>query len=71
MSPKALVVLEKLSAEQMRANARCDLWAERAVRYRRAGEVRKAERAEMQAVRCLQHLKRLNERSQAVQNQQR
>jgi hypothetical protein len=55
--------LEKLSAEQVRINARCDMWAARAMRYRRAGELARAERAELHAVRCLQQIKRLAERT--------
>jgi hypothetical protein len=58
--------LEKLSAEQVRVNARCDAWAARAMRYRQAGELAKAERAELQAVRCLQQIKRLEERTRAA-----
>jgi hypothetical protein len=57
--------LEKLAAEQVRINARCDVWAERAMRYRQAGELAKAERAELHAVRCLQQIKRLKERALA------
>ena len=60
--------MQKLSAEQVRINARCDAWAERAMRYRQAGELRKAERAELYAVRCLQKIKRLEDRSRAAQS---
>ncbi len=38
---------------------RCDAWAEKAMRYRQAGEWRKAERAEDRAFRCLTRMKRL------------
>jgi hypothetical protein len=48
-------------------NARCDVWAARAMRYRQAGELAKAERAEEQAVRCLQQIKRLKDRTHAVE----
>ena len=57
---------QKLFVERQRVNARCDAWAERAVRYRQAGELAKAERAELQAVRCLQRIKQLEDRSRAA-----
>jgi hypothetical protein len=56
--------LGKLFAEQRVANARCDEWAAKAVRYRLAGDWRKAERAESRAFRCLQRMKQLKDRAQ-------
>jgi hypothetical protein len=53
----------KLVAEHTVANARCDEWAAKAVRYRLAGDWRRAERAEGRAFRCLQRMKQLKDRA--------
>ncbi len=51
--------IRKFYSEHRRVSERCDAWAEKAIRYRQAGEWRKAERAEDRAFRCLTRMKRL------------
>jgi hypothetical protein len=55
-------IRRRIYLEHRRASVRCDRWAEKAMRYRQAGELRKAERAEDQAFRCLTRMKRLADR---------
>lgn len=45
-----------------RASLRCDAWAAKAVRYREAGERRKAEHAESRTYQYLTRMKRLADR---------
>ncbi len=59
MSHKSMQKIKKIYLEHRRASVRCDAWAEKAIRYRQAGEWRKAERAEDRAFRCLTRMKRL------------
>jgi hypothetical protein len=59
MSRKTMSYIEKMYLEHRRASARCDAWAAKAIRYRRAGEWRKAERAEDWTFRWLTRMKRL------------
>ena len=59
MSRNTMSYIEKMYLEHRRASARCDAWAAKAIRYRRAGEWRKAERAEAWTFRCLTRMKRL------------
>ena len=59
MSRKTVPNIKKIYLEHQRVSVRCDEWAERAIRYRRAGEWRKAEQAEDRAFRCLTRMKRL------------
>jgi hypothetical protein len=51
--------MKKLYLEHQRASVSCDVWTEKAIRYRQAGDWRKAERAEDRAFRCLTRMKRL------------
>lgn len=62
MAAKLKNSVQKLYFEHRRASTRCDEWAERAIRYRRAGQVRKAERAEGRTFQCLTRMRRLEER---------
>jgi hypothetical protein len=62
MAPKLKNSIQKLSVEHCRTSARCDAWAEKAIRYREAGELRKAEWAESRAFQCLTRMKRLADR---------
>jgi hypothetical protein len=69
LMPRNLTVsLERLADEHVKASARCYEWAERAMRYRRSGELRRAERAEDRAVRCLQKMKRIEDRSRLLRD---
>ncbi len=61
MPRKSIQNIRKIYLEHRRTSARCDEWAEKAIRYRQAGEWRKAERAEDRAFRCLTRLKRLTD----------
>lgn len=61
MARKSMQIIRKIYLEHRRISLRCDAWAERAIRYRRAGEWRKAERAEDLAFRCLTRMKRLDD----------
>jgi hypothetical protein len=62
MAAKLKNSIQKLFLEHHRASARCDRWAEKAMRYRQAGELQKAERAEDRTFRCLTQMKRLADR---------
>jgi hypothetical protein len=59
MTAKTKNLVKKLYCEHLRASARCDAWAEKAIRYRQSGEWRKAERAESRTFECLTRMKRL------------
>ena len=59
--------IQKLYLEHRRTSARCDAWAEKAIRFRQAGELRKAAWAEDRAFRCLTRLKRLADRWNILQ----
>jgi hypothetical protein len=54
--------IERIFQQHRRASIRCDAWAEKAMRYRAAGDVRRAERAEDRTYRCLTRMKRLADR---------
>ena len=62
MASKIKNSVQKLYLEHRRASALCDEWAEKAIRYRQAGELRKAERAEDRTFQCLARMKRLEQR---------
>jgi hypothetical protein len=62
MAFKSKNFIENLYLEHRRASARCDQWAEKAIRYRQAGEWRKAEQAENRTFQCLTRMRRLEER---------
>jgi hypothetical protein len=64
MTRKLPANLPKLFAEHMAEDARCYEWSAKAVRYREAGDWRRAERAEDRAFRCLQRMKQLKDRAQ-------
>jgi hypothetical protein len=59
MAGKTKNSVQKLYVEHRRTSARCDAWAEKAIRYRQSGEWRKAERAEDRTFQCLTRMKRL------------
>lgn len=59
MSSKTLKKIEKIFVEHRRASVRCDAWAAKAMRYRQAGDVERAERAEERTFLCLTRMKRL------------
>lgn len=63
MSHKPTTDLRKLRSARELEAARSYQWAEKAVHYRGAGLLRQAERAEYHVMRCLQRLKRLEDRS--------
>jgi hypothetical protein len=60
--------IQKLYVEHRRTSARCDAWTEKAIRYRQAGELRKAEWAEDRAFQCLTRMKRLADRWDLLQS---
>jgi hypothetical protein len=62
MAAKLKNSVQDLYLQHRRASVRCDEWAEKAIRYRLAGEWRKAERAEVRTFQCLTRMKRLEER---------
>ncbi len=62
MAAKLKNSVENIYFQHRRTRMRCDVWAEKAIRYRQAGELRKAERAEDRTFQCLTRMKRLEER---------
>lgn len=54
--------VERIALQHRRASVRCDAWAEKAMRYRLAGDLRRAEWAEDRTFRCLTRMKRLADR---------
>jgi hypothetical protein len=59
MSSNTLKKIDKIFMEHCRASIRCDTWAARAMRYRQAGDVERAQRAEERTFLCLTRMKRL------------
>jgi hypothetical protein len=62
MTSKLRNSVQKLYLEHHRTSVQCDAWAEKAIRYREAGELRKATWAEDRAFQCLTRMKRLADR---------
>jgi hypothetical protein len=62
MTSKVKNSIEKLHLQHHRTSVQCDAWAEKAIRYREAGELRKAAWAEDRAFQCLTRMKRLADR---------
>ncbi|HUN75969.1 MAG TPA: hypothetical protein VMU40_15735 [Steroidobacteraceae bacterium] len=67
MASKLKNSIQKLYIQHRRTSAQFDTWAEKAIRYREAGELRKAERAETRAFQCLTRMKRLADRWDLLQ----
>ena len=59
MPAKILKKAEKIYIEHRRTSMRCDAWAAKAIRYRQAGDVERAKRAEDRTFSCLTRMKRL------------
>ncbi|HEY2590319.1 MAG TPA: hypothetical protein VGI35_01905 [Steroidobacteraceae bacterium] len=59
MASKTLKNVEKVFIQHRRTSLRCDAWAAKAIRYRQAGDVERAERAEERTFLCLTRMKRL------------
>jgi hypothetical protein len=59
MPSKTLKRVEKIFLQHRRTSLRCDAWAAKAIRYRQAGDVERAERAEERTFNCLTRMKRL------------
>lgn len=55
-------IKDRIFQEHRRISLSCDAWAEKAIRYRRAGDLRRAEWAEDRTFRCLTRMKRLADR---------
>lgn len=64
MPRKNMNKIQKLYLAHRRASVSCDVWAEKAIRYRQAGDLRKAQQAEDRTFRCLTRMKRLADRWQ-------
>lgn len=59
MPANTLKRAEKIFREHHRTSIRCDAWAAKAMRYRQAGDVERAKRAEERTFLCLTRMKRL------------
>lgn len=59
MAANILKKAEKIFMEHRRTSMRCDAWAAKAIRYRQAGDVERAKRAEDRTFSCLTRMKRL------------
>ena len=59
MTSKTRKTVEKMFIQHRRTSIRCDAWAAKAIRYRQAGDVERAERAEERTFNCLTRMKRL------------
>ncbi|MGH8260155.1 MAG: hypothetical protein ACREUG_10740 [Steroidobacteraceae bacterium] len=60
------MTIYRIFQHHRRVSIRCDAWAEKAMRFRLAGDLRKAEWAEDRTFRCLTHMKRLADRWQLL-----
>jgi hypothetical protein len=67
MAAKLKNSIQKLYLAHRRTSVQCDAWAEKATRYREAGELRKAVWAEDRAFQCLTRMKRLADRWDLLQ----
>lgn len=61
MPANTLKKAEKIFIEHRRTSLRCDAWAAKAMRYRQAGDVERAKRAEERTFLCLTRMKRLTD----------
>ena len=59
MRANLLKKAERIFMEHRRTSIRCDAWAAKAMRYRQAGDVERAKRAEDRTFLCLTRMKRL------------
>jgi hypothetical protein len=66
MAPNRLKRIQKIFIEHRRTSIRCDAWAAKAIRYRQAGDVERAERAEERTFLCLTRMKRLADTLQVL-----
>jgi hypothetical protein len=61
MRANLLKKAERVFMEHRRTSIRCDAWAAKAMRYRQAGDVERAKRAEDRTFLCLTRMKRLSD----------